>query len=358
MNTHKMLLGNTLLLVVMLCLAQSVRAAAIDLHAVPLGDGKVSSYPEVGYVYACRAVFRGGGAQHAGPWIHGDTWDATQKIHVQGDVTWPDALFRIRISESSRDIIGNGLPVGTGTGVFPVRPDDPAYRIDRNPNAIQVQHIRMSLPLKPQVASTPNCLPMGMVGVMLDGVALFDAVDDAGRDAVAHEVQDMCNGHPQHRGEYHYHGPSPCIPNIDGNAKLVGYALDGFGIYSMRDRNGRELTDKELDVCHGRTSPVMWDGKLVNMYHYVMTREYPYSLGCFRGTPVLASTHRGPPGFQSRMRPGRPGGRRGPPAEAVQACAGGDVGDTCRFTTPRGRTIEGVCRSPTGDLACVPQRGR
>jgi hypothetical protein len=28
----------------------------------------------------------------------------------------------------------------------------------------------------------------------------------------------------------------------------------------------------------------MPDGTLKNTYHYVLNREYPYSVGCFRGT--------------------------------------------------------------------------
>ena len=46
------------------------------------------------------------------------------------------------------------------------------------------------------------------------------------------------------------------------------------------------LTNKDLDECHGTTSKVWWDGKYVKMYHYVLTAQFPYSLGCFRGTPV------------------------------------------------------------------------
>ncbi|MGZ4380821.1 MAG: hypothetical protein ACXVZ2_07940 [Gaiellaceae bacterium] len=29
-------------------------------------------------------------------------------------------------------------------------------------------------------------------------------------------------------------------------------------------------------------------GKKVTIYHYVTTAEYPYTLGCFHGTPVHA----------------------------------------------------------------------
>jgi hypothetical protein len=140
---------------------------------------------------------------------------------------------------------------------------------------------------------------MGIIGVMLNGVALFNALDGEGRDAVAHEVQDHCNGHPERSGQYHYHGNSNCVTGATGNNTLVGYALDGFGVYSMFDAAGKELTNADLDECHGRTSKVMWDGKEVVMYHYVVTREYPYSVGCFKGIPTqtVGSGRPRPPGF-------------------------------------------------------------
>lgn len=263
----------------------------LDIHHLPLGDGHVSSTPQRGYVMACRmGPGRGGGAQHVGRWIHGDTWDLTEKLHVQGKVSWPEAQFAITETRDgrvvSRIIKGNGLPVKTPTGNFPVSPDDPAFQIDRNPNSIEPQNILLTLPANPTLAAEPSCVPMGMIGVALNGVAIFNALDDGARDAVAHEVQDLCNGHPQMRGEYHYHGPSPCLPGETGNEKLIGYALDGFGIYSIYDATGTELTNADLDACHGRVSKVMWNGKRVAIYHYVLTREYPYTIGCFRGTPV------------------------------------------------------------------------
>jgi hypothetical protein len=41
-----------------------------------------------------------------------------------------------------------------------------------------------------------------------------------------------------------------------------------------------------LDVCHGTTSVVLWDGAPRNIYHYVSTFDFPYTIGCYRGTPV------------------------------------------------------------------------
>ena len=44
------------------------------------------------------------------------------------------------------------------------------------------------------------------------------------------------------------------------------------------------MTNKDLDACHGTTSKVWFNGKHVRMYHYVATHEFPYTVGCFRGT--------------------------------------------------------------------------
>ncbi len=122
---------------------------------------------------------------------------------------------------------------------------------------------------------------------MSDGVLLYNGLDNGGRDAVAHETQDACNGHPDGNDRYHYHDVPSCIlSQATGASTLVGYALDGFGIYVERDANGNLPTDADLDACHGRTSPVMWDGKLTTIYHYDATLEYPYTVGCFMGTPV------------------------------------------------------------------------
>jgi hypothetical protein len=60
--------------------------------------------------------------------------------------------------------------------------------------------------------------------------------------------------------------------------------LDGFGIYGPNDKDGNYISNEQLDECHGLISEVMWEGKLTNIYHYVLNYEYPYSIGAFRGT--------------------------------------------------------------------------
>jgi len=262
----------------------------INPAAIPLGDGYLSTNPKVGYVESCQTSFPSiGGAQVVGPWINttAKTWDSLTKIHVQGAVSWPSASSSVTVSGENRIIKTNDLPNGHDTGTFPVASSDPASAYDRNPNSITAQSITWTLPLDPTAAATPSCTPGGPIGVLDDGVLLFNALDGEGRDAGAHEILDSCDEHPQMDNELHHHFVPSCIlDKATGNSTLVGYALDGYGIYVERDSSGQLLTNTDLDACHGRTSEVLWNGIKQTVYHYDATLDYPYTLGCFHGTPI------------------------------------------------------------------------
>lgn len=256
---------------------------------LPIGDGKVTtSAPRRGYVYRCgTSPPGGGGAFKEGPWIRGDgTYDLTAKAVVDGGVSWPQATF-IQTKTSSRRLLrGNGLPTGQTTGEFPIKSSDDAYQYDRNPNSIAAQSDRYSLPLRPQRAAKPQCLGAGPIGIARNGVVIFDGLDAEERDAVAHEVQDSCGGHPQMQSVYHYHSIPSCLTAGESTKKpsgLVGYALDGYPIYGPRGAGGELLTNNDLDACHGQTSKVKFEGRWQRIYHYNATLEYPYTLGCFHG---------------------------------------------------------------------------
>jgi hypothetical protein len=264
--------------------------ASISLSRLPVGDNRYQQVPAVGYVYSCQATITGGGGSNVeGPWFNGDgTFDFTSKVAVQGSVSWPTHSFALTLDDAgvSRLVVGNDLPTHA-TGTFPIATSDPAHAYDGNPNSISAQTISWSLPQMPTVAATPTCLDGGPIGIMLTGSVLFDALDGEGRDAVAHEEQDACQAHPQQQGEYHYHWATTCQADPGtGHSALVGYARDGFGIYGVRGENGQVLSDADLDECHGHTHSITWDGQTVTMYHYHATYEFPYTLGCFRGTPA------------------------------------------------------------------------
>ncbi|MFN0093420.1 MAG: YHYH protein [Dehalococcoidia bacterium] len=245
---------------------------------------------------SCTASFPSNapGAQAKGPWFNGDgTWDKTKKLAVLGQNYHPSATFSTTIEGATRVIKTNNLPqpsIGY-TGNFPVSPTDPAYQIDRNPGSPAASERTYRVPANPVVASAPTCTGLGAIGIVNDGVVLFNALDAGGRDAGPNEVLDGCGGHPA-RTEYHHHDLDTCLKDTvdaSGHSKLLGYALDGFGIFGKFGPGGVELTNDDLDECHGHTHDVEWDGKTVAMYHYHATAAFPYSVSCFKGTPMTAS---------------------------------------------------------------------
>ncbi len=262
---------------------------AIDPTHLPIGDGKVStSAPQVGYVFACTLPNSSNPSGKA-PWISADglTWDATVKTAVRGSVSWL-SQFSANLSNGILNLSGNGLPAHP-TGTFPVSPGDPAYQYDRNPNTISSAAIAWGLPGDPVVAASPSCTSLGAIGVMLSGARLYNALDADGRDAAAHEVQDVCGGHPQGMGTYHYHNLSSCLAQSDtagAHSPLIGYIADGFGIYGNLGEQGKALTNADLDECHGHAHLLTVGGVAAVRYHYHMSKEYPYTIGCYKGKPA------------------------------------------------------------------------
>lgn len=266
----------------------SFEATPVNVHELPLGDDRYTTGAEKkGYVYSCIADFNGSGAFAQGPWIDPEagTWDLTEKIYVEGHVDWR-SQFSAQVNGSERELEGNGLPPQP-SGEFPVRESDPAYEYDRNPNSISEYDLRAALPADPKRTGEASCVG-GTIGVMRNGIPLFSAFDAGGRDAVATEIQDDCDAHPEKTGQYHYHGLSSCLyaSSSDARSELLGWALDGFGIYVERDPDGTMLSSADLDECHGRTSTVEWNGEQRRMYHYVMTLDFPYAVACYRGTAI------------------------------------------------------------------------
>jgi YHYH protein len=297
------------------------KAHTVDLTSLPLRDGDVSSTPRVGSVFACQARFNPNapGAQRSGDWLNeaAETFDLTRKPTVDGHVVHVSEL-EIAIAGVHRQITGNALP-NHATGQFPVARSDDAYYYDRNPNRIQAHRFNAALPLYPIVADRPSCVPMGAIGIMLTGAVLFNALDARGENALAHEILDVCQGHPQRSGLYHYHGKSPCQDDpapANEHSTLIGYAFDGFGIYGYHGEGGAMLSSADLDVCHGHVGAVMIDGQSQTTYHYHATPDYPYTVSCFRGEPVSVAAlaeRVGPPqrGGQGRTgRSDRPSPRR------------------------------------------------
>jgi hypothetical protein len=263
-----------------------------DLSDLPIGDGNISTEPRIGYVWSCRQHFDedAGGASATGDWYHANagTWDSDIKPEVDGAVSW-DYQFGMRLEGDTRVIEANGVPFHV-TGIYPISRSDDAYQYDTNPHSVEEQRYFLELPANPTVAAEATCVggtEYG-VGIAISGVVINSALDAPGRDAVATEIQDQCQGHPHASGVYHYHGYSLCLEdqNASGHSALIGWALDGFGLYGPYGENGEVLTNQDLEECHGHTHMIDWDGEVIEMFHYHATFEYPYTIGCFRGELV------------------------------------------------------------------------
>ena len=268
----------------------------IDLTHLPFGDDYIlrrdqgDRNPDYESLWLCGVPADGAGNADASDWTNEDgTWDYTRKPIVEGSLTWMSE-FEIALDGNGKRIItGNALP-DHPTGVFPIDPNSLAFQYDRNMNPISGRAILFEFPAMPEVAQEPGCVTYGPAGISLSGSVIYHGASTLGNDAAAHEILDSYGGHSDGTETYHYHFPAENLQNHihrheSGHSALMGYVIDGFGIYGPYGEDGELLWSKDLDECHGHTHPVLWDGEMVNMYHYHWTYDFPYNIGCFKGTP-------------------------------------------------------------------------
>ncbi len=135
------------------------------------------------------------------------------------------------------------------------------------------------IPTKPVKQATPSQLSRTTIGVAFNGVK-FDP--PAPTDAIlrAHTLApfDDCGGHVNLNEGYHYHTHTGCpteVPQDDNHAPLIGYMLDGFGLYARLDKNGEESSN--LDQCRGEYDEIRG-------YHYHVGDPGSNTvIGCFQG---------------------------------------------------------------------------
>ena len=258
-----------------------------DCEQLPLGDDKLTtSTPAVDKMYACQAgnPAAPGSDTSAITWIDfsNNTWDFTSKPWLPAGSPMAGS-YNESVTSNSRTITSNGLPTGGQIGDWPMTQYPLLTAIDRNPGVPATQNNSYTIPRYPTPAANPGCLPMGAIAIGTNGVVIYNAVDARGDDAVAHEIVDVYGGHPA-RDEYHYHFVSEQLETntarlSDGHSGIVGYALDGYPLHGYYGSGGVQMTNSDLDVCHGHDH-----GSLG--YHYHATLTYPYTLGCFRGQAI------------------------------------------------------------------------
>ena len=261
---------------------------------------------------------------------------------------------QVEITEKDgyRLIKSNGIP-NHDTGRFPNA---------HNPNTISAQKYNFRVPLEPKKNEKSTFAPL--FGVALNGIPFDPGTAELWNndfnwryEALTGGIDlgvDSSNAHVQPTGAYHYHGiPVGLVKQLGGEGKvvLIGYASDGFPIYSQfgytnpndansgvkelkgsyrikegnrpenapnGKYNGTFVQDWEyvaglgdLDECNGRfgVTPEYPKG----VYHYYLTKSYPFIPRCTMGTPDPSFRKMGPPPGGRGPGGGRPPGGGPPP---------------------------------------------
>lgn len=152
------------------------------------------------------------------------------------------------------------------------------------PNTIATQSITMKIPIFPALSASHTATPMGIMGMAINGVALFNQYAAGGTPLEGEKAGfDQSWGHPQMTGMYHYHVEPKHITTSKGNESLIGFLLDGFPVYAPYE-NGALVSETSLDVYHGHSSKTA--DFPTGIYHYHVTSNSPYINGSgFYGTP-------------------------------------------------------------------------
>lgn len=287
-----------------------------------LGDDYLTTYkPAKDYLYSCTEGDPNapGSIESKITWINfaDKTWNFLKKLWLpQGTFSPKTGNYTETISGDTRQISANNLPVDGKIGDWPMTNYPTLTEIDQNPGVPASRNFEFSYATNPPEASSPTCVALGVIGVTRNGVVIFNATDGRGEDAVAREIVDVFGGHPA-GSEYHYHFIPERMDSeylSNGHSGIVGYINDGFPIYGYKGDGGVEMSNDDLDQCHGHEHGTLG-------YHYHATLEYPYTIGCYKGNPEDSNftsgqgMEGGPPLPDGERRRPPEGERRGPPPD-------------------------------------------
>lgn len=196
----------------------------------------------------------------------------------------------------------------------------------KTPNALSTQDWKWSVPLNPAKAKSVTSIKnvLGTIGFTVTGLPIYGPTEgpqptaEAFGDPVFNKIVDQCAGHTGPAREYHHHAITLIKQCNLSKQSVLGYALDGFPIYTTLGCLNKKCTKTTsmksgytrvgdptknawdayaykttksratLDSCNGRTQP---DGS----YGYHATTDFPYIIGCFTGTATLAKGRAGQP---------------------------------------------------------------
>ncbi len=236
-------------------------------------------------------------AENMTAWLRKGNLDLAGKL-VEEDRFVPDNVV-MEFKDGKEIIVHTRNLPNHPTAKFP----DRLRIIDGNPNFIQESDRTYYLPLEPvrnpkavamDKTNSNRALPMGTIGIAINGVSFYNPFDADITEAV--DIMDRCCGHPSPDYIYHYHKYPVCVksPFVDdggGHSPLIGFALDGFPIYGPYVANGlmaKDDKDKPLDAFN-----MHYDDERGWHYH-VTPGRFPYVIGGFWGDVDGRNLRKGP----------------------------------------------------------------
>ena len=130
-----------------------------------------------------------------------------------------------------------------------------------------------SVPAK-EPLSTKDAFLRGAIALAVNGIPIFNPLNNRGDDAFLFGELDEYGGHCGRADDYHYHIAPVHLEQTVGKGLPIAYALDGYPIYGYTEQDGSAVTG--LDKFNGHADK---DGN----YHYHATKTYPYLNGGFHG---------------------------------------------------------------------------
>lgn len=153
-------------------------------------------------------------------------------------------------------------------------------RFRQNPNSIIEQSFTFKIPLNPIEATNKRATSLGPIGVAINGVPLYNQYAGPNEQPLTNEINsfDQYYGHPQGRGQYHYHVEPIYLTSIKtSKAGLLGFLLDGFPVYGPEEEDGSLVVSDDLDAYHGHSHATTDYPN--GTYHYHFTDDAPYLNG-------------------------------------------------------------------------------
>ncbi|MGJ8593547.1 MAG: YHYH protein [Aquaticitalea sp.] len=223
------------------------------------------------------------GMEKAGIWFKDDkVYDVSGHFIANLDEFYSDdkwKLYRkdgtIRVTDTEEGCLAAAKPE--------VEEEYHNYCVECLPEYFKDQVTTFVIPATPKYLKTAQSFGRGGIGLAFNGVK-YDPPAPTHAILAAHTIAplDDHGGHVNPHGGYHYHavtGSTKEIAQTDAQAPIIGYAIDGFGIYGLLDKNGHKPND--LDDCGG---------------HFDDDRGYHYHAGEPGGNQIIKCLH-GLPGY-------------------------------------------------------------